>query len=96
MSSNIFEGKKVYPEPWIEGYSRPFNDCEIKMVESCKVIGGRYSLLLECILHNGKKSIIPLTKDSDAYIGLIPNFTQMKLVELERGDERCIKICIKL
>ena len=96
MSSNIFEGKKVYPRPWRQGYSRPFNDSEIKMVKSCEVVVGQYSLLLECSLRNGEKRFLPITKDSDAYIGLIPNFAKMKLVELERGDERCIKVCIKL
>ena len=96
MPSNIFEGKKVYPGPWMQGYSRPFNDCEIQMVESCEVVAGQYSLLLECSLRNGEKHTIPITKDSDAYVGLKPILTKATLVEFERGDARCIKVCIKL
>lgn len=96
MSNNIFEGKKLYPGPWRRGYSRPFYDCEIQMVKSCEVVVGKYSLLLECSLRNGGRLTFSITKDSDAYVGLKPDFSKVILVEFERGDERCIKVCIKL
>lgn len=96
MSSNIFEGKKVYPGPWRQGYSRPFNDCEIQMVEFCEVVVGRYSLLLECYIRNGERHSLPITKDSDAYVGLKPDLAKASLIEFKRGDQRCIKVRIKL
>ena len=96
MSNNIFENKKAYPSPWKQGYSRPFNDCEIQMVESCEVVAGQYSLLLECSLRNGEKHTIPITKDSDAYVGLKPILTKATLVEFERDKQRCIKVRLKL
>ena len=96
MSTNIFENAKIYPTSWMQGYIRPFNDSEVQMVKSCKVVAGYYSLLLECKLCNGKRFSIPITKDSDAYIGFVPDITKAKLVEFERGEQRCIKVRIKL
>ena len=96
MRKSIFENQPTYPSSWRPGFSRPFYDCEIQMVKSCEVVVGQYSLLLECQLRNGKKHTIPITKDSDAYVGLKPDLTKASLVEFERGQEVCIKVCIKL
>ena len=98
MVANIFKDPKVkvYPTSWEEVYARPFNDSEIQMVESCEVVMGQYSLLLEFRLHNGKKYTIPITKESDAYIGLAPDLTKVQLVEFGRAQQRCLKVRIKL
>ena len=80
----------------MQGFTRPFNDSEIQMIKSCGVVEGQYSLLLELRLHNGRKYTIPITKDSDAYISLAPDLCKVQLVEFKRGDQRCIKVRIKL
>ena len=96
MSNNIFETKPTYPTSWMQGFTRPFNDSEIQMIKSCEVVVGRYSLLLECYLRNGERHSLPITKDSDAYVGLKLDLTKATLIEFERGKERCIKVHIKL
>lgn len=96
MCDNIFKNAPVYPPSWNEVYTRPFNNSEIQMVESCEVVVGQYSLLLEFRLHNGKKYTIPITKESDAYIGLAPDLTKVQLVEFGRAQQRCLKVRIKL
>ena len=97
MSNNIFEKLKTYPDSWMQVYSRPFNEREVRMVEYCEVVEGQYSLLLECRLRNGAKRFFPITKDSsDAYVGLVPDLTtDATLVEFEKNDKRCIKVRIK-
>ena len=96
MCDNIFKNAPVYPPSWNEVYTRPFNDSEIQMIKSCEVVVGRYSLLLECYLRNGERHSLPITKDSDAYVGLKPDLAKASLVEFKRGDQRCIKVRIKL
>lgn len=96
MSNNIFENKPTYPSSWMQGFTRPFNDSEIQMIKSCEVVVGRYSLLLECYLRNGERHSLPITKDSNAYVGLKPDLAKASLVEFKRGDQRCIKVRIKL
>lgn len=98
MSDNIFKDPKVkvYSPSWRQIYTRPFNDCEIQIIESCKVVVGQHSLLLKCVLCNGKTQSLPITNDSDVYSDYIPDLSKAELVEFERLAKRCIKVRIKL
>ena len=88
--SNIFNGAKLYAQPWNVKETRPMSDEEKSAVASATVVSGQYGNSVCFVMKNGGMGYIPLTNDSVVEVGKSLDITTLQVVTLTKQGENDI------
>lgn len=84
---NVFDGLTQYGGKWECINQRLLNKREVSGIKSCEVKPSDYGLSMCFLMINGKKTYIPIDKQSDLNVGDTPNPADIILKKLKNVGE---------